>query len=1029
MNKLLKLSFLLLCFLHFEGNAQTIKGVVLDENKEPMIGAAVRLQGTTIGTTTNLDGQYTLSNLNPGKLTLEFSFVGYEKQLKTVNLVAGQTLTQNMNMAENANLMNELIVVGYGVQRRRDVSGSIVKLDGKELMEVPTPSFENGLQGKASGLQVITGSGAAGSASTVRIRGVASVSAGGDPLYVIDGIPITQDYFLNGNSQGMNNNPLAAINPNDIESVEVLKDAAATGIYGSRGSNGVILITTKRGKKNKGLHVDFSTRQGISTPTARPNMMNSKEYLQMYEEAWVNDGRLGVPVLPGNISWADAQNTDTDWVDEVIGVGYQQNYDLGISHAGKKHNVYGGFSRQNDQSYMIGNSYERTSGRFNGDYMPTNWAKVSLSSSLSQGVNNRLPQGYAGGLGAAMSQALPIYPIFHQADVLDDDGNIINKKGDYFFPSNDINRNPVAARELRTIQSNENRSINNLSLELKPIKDLIITGTGSIDYMFWRNNEYQKKGYDQNNPNFSNAYRQSLDVFNYNLNAVANYLKTFKENHNFAFMAGVEYQDSKTTFFPNQSLNQIATGFLDQNSADVINDGNQRFTEWNFLSHFGRVNYNFKNKYYVELVGRRDGSSRFGKNNKYGFFPSASAAWIISEEAFLKDKKVVSFLKVKSSLGKNGNSNIDPYAQYAFFGQINNAYNGETIIFPNADRPANPNLKWETSTTFDAAIEYGLFNDKITGEMAYYRKQTNDVLLNVATQFNSGFGSAWANVGGILNQGFEFSIKANVIDRGSKFNWSIDFNIARNMNEVTSLGNYTEEAISGGTNDTRLIIGQPVGNNYLVRFSHVDAQTGRPVYLDKQGNETFEWSVDNRVSTGAILPDAIGGIRNDFRFGRFDVSMFWVFVLGGDIYDSSSKRQLGTFDQDGWNHRTDHFDRWQQPGDDAKYPILTTTPENHGSGTPWINTDLWLHDGTYARLRNLSLGYNLPDSFLKKVKLGTARISIAANNILTLTKFVGLDPEISRDFENATDRNMSPNITYLTAPQQKSYTFSLNIGF
>ena len=219
MNKLLKLSFLLLCFLYFEGNAQTIKGVVLDENKEPMIGAAIRVQGTTIGTTSNLDGQYTLINLTPGKLTLEFSFVGYEKQLKTVNLAAGQTLTQNMNMAENANLMNELIVVGYGVRRRRDVSGSIVKLDGKELMEVPTPSFENGLQGKASGLQVITGSGAAGSASTVRIRGVASASAGGDPLYVIDGIPITQDYFLNGNSQGMNNNPLAAINPNDIESV------------------------------------------------------------------------------------------------------------------------------------------------------------------------------------------------------------------------------------------------------------------------------------------------------------------------------------------------------------------------------------------------------------------------------------------------------------------------------------------------------------------------------------------------------------------------------------------------------------------------------------------------------------------------------------------------------------------------------------------------------------------------------------------------------------------------------------------
>ena len=1026
MNTLLKFTLLLFCFLHLPGLAQTINGVVLDENKEPMIGAAVRVQATTIGTTTNLDGKFTLSNLTPGKLIIEVSFVGYEKISKTANVVAGQTIELNFNMKPNANLMNELIVVGYGVQRRRDVSGSIVKLEGKELMEVPTPSFENGLQGKASGLQVITGSGAAGSASTVRIRGVASVSAGGDPLYVIDGIPITQDYFLNGNNFGMNNNPLASINPNDIESVEVLKDAAATGIYGSRGSNGVILITTKRGKK-KGFHMDFSTRQGISTPTALPNMMNSQEFLQMYEEAWVNDGRLGKPVLPGNISWEDAQKTNTNWVDETIGIGYQQNYDLGLSHAGEKHNVYGGFSHQNDQSYMIGNSYLRNAGRLNADLMPTKWAKVSVSTSLSEGVNNRLPQGYSGGLGAAMSQALPIYPIFYENDVLNDDGVVIHKKGDYFFPSNDINRNPVAARELRTIQSRENRTINNLTLELHPIKNLVITGTGSVDYMFWRNNEYQKQGFDQNNPTFSNAYRQSFDVFNYNMNAVANYLLSVKEKHNFNFMLGTEYQNSKTTNFPSQSLNQVATGFLDQNNSEVISNGETRFTEWNFLSHFGRVNYNFNRKYYAEVVARRDGSSRFGKNNKFGFFPSASIGWILSEESFLKNKKTISFLKLKTSIGKNGNSNIDPYAQYAFFGQSNNAYNGQTIIYPNADRPSNPNLKWETSVTFDAAIEYGLFNDRITGEIAYYNKQTSDVLLNVSTQANSGFANAWANVGGIKNSGVEFAIKAKVIDK--KFKWNIDFNIARNVNEVTSLGNYTEDAISGGTNDTRLVIGRPVGNNYLVRFSHVDTETGRPVYLDKEGNETYEWSVDNRVSTGAILPSAIGGIKNDFHWGRFDLSMFWVFVIGGDIYDSSSKRQLGTYDSDGWNHRTDQFDRWRAPGDVAMYPILTTTPENHGSGTPWINTDLWLQDGSYARLRSLSLGYNLPEAFIKKARLGSARISIAANNLFTLTKFRGLDPEISRDFENATDRNMSPNITYLTAPQQKSFTFSLSVGF
>jgi len=266
-----------------------------------------------------------------------------------------------------------------------------------------------------------------------------------------------------------------------------------------------------------------------------------------------------------------------------------------------------------------------------------------------------------------------------------------------------------------------------------------------------------------------------------------------------------------------------------------------------------------------------------------------------------------------------------------------------------------------------------------------------------------------------------------VIDK--KFKWSIDFNIARNRNEVSSLGDYTEEAISGGTNDTRLVVGRPIGNNYLVRFSRVDEATGRPVYFDKDGNETMTWDPANRVSTGSIMPDAFGGLKNDFRFGQFDLSMFWVFTLGGDIYDSSSKRQLGTYDSDGWNHRTDQFDRWRKPGDLSKYPVLTTTPTTYGSGTPWINTDQWIQDGTYARLRNLSLGYNLPESVLRKTKLAKIRVAIAATNLLTLTKFSGLDPEIARDFENATDRNMSPNITYLTAPQQKTFTFSLDIGF
>jgi TonB-linked SusC/RagA family outer membrane protein len=1026
MNTLLRFTILFLCLLRLPAFAQTVSGTILDETRQPMIGAAIRVAGTTIGTVTNLDGKFTLSNIPVGKTSLEISFVGYVKESRSITVVKDKPVDLKITLQPNANSLNEVVVVGYGVQRKRDLISSIVKLDGKELMEVPSPSFENGLQGKASGLQVITGSGAAGSSSVVRIRGVASVSAGGDPLYVVDGIPITQDYFLNGNNGAANNNPLATINPNDIENVEILKDAAATGIYGSRGSNGVILITTKRGKR-KGIHVDFSTRQGISKPTALPNMMNSSEYLQMYEEAWVNDGRLGTPSLPGGISLADARNTNTDWVKEVVGTGYQQNYDLGISNGGEKYNVYGGISRQNDQSYMKGNAYQRTAGRLNGDLKFAKWGKVSLSSSLSEGVNKRQGMGWSGGFGSAMSTALPIYPIYYDKDVFNDDGVLIHKKGDYFLPSNDIGRNPVAMRELRDWETTERRTINSLALELNPIKDLYINTTTSIDYMFWEENQYQKPGYDANNPTFGKAYRNSFDVANYNMNAVVSYLKTIKEKHNFSFMVGTEYQNSDTRKFAGSKNEQTATGFLSPDDPNGILSGTKTTESWNFVSQFGRVRYDFKKKIFTELVGRRDGSSKFGKNNKYGFFPSASIGYNISEEKFLKDSKVISFLKVKSSIGVNGNSNIPWDAQYNIFYSKPLAYNGETILFPDASKPSNQNLKWETSRTIDAAVEFGLFGDRITGEFAYYNKLSSNVLLFVATQSNTGFKNAWANVGEIVNRGLEFALKAKVIDK--KFKWSVDFNIARNQNEVKSLGDYTEEAISGGTNDTRLVVGRPVGNNYLVRFSRVDAATGKPVYLDKDGNETMTWDPANRVSTGSIMPDAFGGIKNNFSYGRFDLSVFWVFTLGGDIYDSSSKRQLGTYDSDGWNHRTDQFDRWRAPGDKALYPVLTTTPTTYGAGTPWINTDLWLHDGTFARLKNLSLGYNLPESVLRKTKLAKIRIAVQATNLLTLTKYPGLDPEIARDFENATDRNMSPNITYLTAPQQKTFTFSLDIGF
>ena len=1002
-------------------HAQSVSGTVVDEFNEPLPSVAISVDKGG-ATSTNFSGQYSLS-LKEGTYSITYSFIGYQPVTKQVEVKGKETV--NVSMKPATNELDEVVVVGYGVARKRDLTGSVVSLKTKELTDIPTPSFENAIQGKAAGVQVITGSGIAGSGSMVRVRGVASISAGGDPLYVVDGIPITQDYFLNGNRGGFNTNPLATINPNDIESVEILKDAAATGIYGSRGSNGVVLITTKRGKSKK-LAYNFSSRVGFSNPTALPNMMDKDEYLQMYEEAWINDGNVGVPVLPGNrVSWAEAQAFEgTDWVQETIRQGIKHGYDFSASRGFKGGNFYAGLSYNDNNSYLSGNSYERLSGRINADFDITKRFKLGLSTSLSRGVNNRIDAAWSGGLGEAMSRALPIYPIYYAEDEYDDDGNLIAEEGDYWLKGG-VSVNPVAQRNLKEWTAIEDRSINNITMNYKLNDNWTFRGQGAFDFMHFEDHIWEKPGYDPTYKDDDGEFMGRANMFPYSVyntsgNSTLNYIKDLGDDHHINWLVGTEYQYNRIKRWDNY-YDSDAEGQI-RETGNYVNNPLSRIEEYAFASAFTRLNYNYKGKYYAEALIRRDGSSKFGPNNKYGNFPAASLGWVISDEDFMANLPNVNFLKLKTSVGKNGNSAIPSYQWFGYYNVANNGYGGETYRYPVLRE--NADLRWETSTTYDVGLEYGFFQDRISGELAWYRKQTNDMLLNVTLQGSTGFGSWWDNVGSVYNTGVEFAIKSrNIVT--DNFTWTTDFNIARNYNEITSIGQYSQDAVSGGTNDTRVVVGMPIGTNYLVKFSHVDPTNGLPVYLDLEGNETYTWDLQNRVATGNVMPDAIGGLTNTFNYKNWEFGFMWVFTIGGDIYDSSSKRQMGVVTD--WNMRTDLFDRWQQPGDQATYPRLSRDYRTYGSNTEWINTDLWLHDGTYARLRNVKLSYRVPQDQLKYVKGMT--VNVTGTNLITLTNFIGLDPEIARDFENATDRNMSPNITYLTPPQEKTYNIGVNINF
>jgi TonB-dependent starch-binding outer membrane protein SusC len=1029
---LLKTGFAILFFIPVSIFAQNITGVIHDEESLPLPGVTVLIEGTQTGATTDLDGKFSIGPVEPGTYTLEISYVGYEMIVLSVEVKEnGSSKPVRVNMQISAQNLDELVVVGYGVQRKREVTGTISKIDAKEIMALPTQSFESALQGLASGVQVTTGSGLAGSASTIRIRGISSVSAGGDPLYVVDGIPINQDYFLRGNSGGMNNNPLATINPSDIKSIEILKDAAATGIYGSRGANGVILITTKRGVSKK-LTFDFISRVGIAEPTALPNMVNSTEYLQLLQEAYENDGGTGFAPLLGGLSWEEAQQINTDWVNQTVGTGIKQLYGLSLNKKGDNWGIYGNFSYDNNQSYLIGNSYVRTSGRLNFDWAFAKKWKLAVNTSLSNGINNKVDNAWSGGLGAAMSTALPIYPIYWREDVYDIDGNtgdsvLIHQKGDYWLQGG-VNNNPVASRNLKEWRTSELRTINNLQLTFNPTENWVISGNLNYEYMRLFEDQWESAEYIQNTSSGAGiAKRFPVWVNNISGQLLANYIKTFKEVHDVKLMAGTEYQYSQTKKFSKIEYTNI-DGPLYEKTGDKQYETiiEAPLEQWAFSSVFLRGNYMYNKRYIVQLTGRVDGSSKFGPNNKFGFFPSASVGWIMSEENFMNSQRVISFLKWKVSYGRTGNANIPVYQYFSKYSppENNNDYNGNPILFKL--ELENPNLKWETTNTFDGGVEIGLFKDRITVEASYYYKKSKDVLMNIQLPLHMGFGLFWDNVAVIMNRGWEFRVQSrNIVGR---FEWSTDLNVARNYNEIQSIGPYREDAIIGGTNDTRVVLGQPVGTNFLVRYVGVDPENGKPIYLDIDGNQTYEWDPKDRVPVGKVLPDFIGGITNTFRWKQWDASLLVIFSVGSQIYNSSSKRQLSLITD--WSMDRAVFDRWRQPGDnDVTYPRLTRETETYGSGTPWINTDLWLHKGDYLRFRNLTLGYTFKPWTTNNNNQIKLRIVGNITNFLTFTNYPGLDPEIARDFDNPADRNMSQNVTYLTPPQERTYNLSVYLTF
>lgn len=998
--------------------AAAISGKVTNDKGEPVLGATVTIRGSKRSTVTNSEGEFTIQASSNEVLII--SFIGYET--KEVVVHAQNDLAISLSTKTAA--MDEVVVVGYGVQNRRDLTGSVAKIDNKVLSSVPVSSFDAALQGRAAGVQVIQSTGMAGAGTEIRIRGTGSISAGGEPLYVIDGIPITAN---SGQTlAAVNINPLASINSSDIESIEILKDASAAAIYGSRGANGVIIITTKRGKKGKP-QISLNSRTSFSNLTRRPKQLNTQEFVALYKEAVANDYKFnptGAPAtkaLPGNVSEADALNTNTDWVDAVTHMGVSTFNDLSISMGSQKLRAYVGLSNTNEKSFLVNDAFTRSSARINLDYSPFKFLKLGTNISYAYTDQNNIPVGYDGGYGRAISVALPYFPVYAS-------------DGSFTKPS--VFSNPVAEINNRTRKSRGGRTLASLFTDVNFTEDLSLHLEGNLDYS--DNSVYALTTQVLSATPTSSVTNSFLS--NWNSKALLNYALNIKNIHRFKFMVGTEILKSLTnsktqnvTFTPGAENWLFNNPELppETNANGTPNTNNRRTvnppSEYSFLSYFGRLNYAMKDRYLLTATIRRDGSSRFGTNNKWGTFPAVSAGWILTEENFMKNTKALSYLKLKAGFGLTGNAEIPNYAQWGITSVTNTQlYNGQ--LYWNISSLANPDLKWETTAKYDVGLEYGFLKNRISGEIDYYVNNARDLFLNVRTTTSTGYGSVLSNVGRLRNKGIEFSISSrNIVKKN--FTWTTDFNVARNTNKVVDIGTQGPDAL-GGTGDTRVIVGKPVGSNYLVKFLYVDPQDGLPVFekLDPTtklvAGETKEYNAQrDRQVVGSPYPDLFGGIDNRFTLNNFDFGFTGTFQLGGNIYDDAEKFQMNNIG--GWNPKATVLERWQKPGDVTSVPRLTLGLGNLAQSR---NTTEWLHSATYFRMKVVSFGYRIPKNIIKHLRLTNARLALSASNIFTLSKYDG-DPEVLRDLSSSQQRNISPNVTYLTAPQSRNYTLSINLNF
>ncbi len=966
----------------------TVSGKVTDAvTGEPIPGVNIVIEGTLVGTVTGTDGSYTINVPGPQSI-LVFSFIG----MTTQKIITGNQQTINVILRSDLTKLEEVVVTGYGTQKKKDVTGAIAVISTKDLDTRPAMQFGNAIEGKAAGIQVIRSSGQPQAGFSIKIRGTSSITSGSDPLYIVDGV---QTYDVN------------EINPADIESISVLKDASSAAIYGSSGANGVVLITTKRGKNQK-TQVNFSTSMMSSQAWKRLNVLNSSQFFDL-----AND--LGLAPV-------DKQyyNANTNWQDEVFRNAFTQNYQMSVQGGDQKTDFYLSGSVVNQQGIVLNNSVKRATFKVNLDHKVSDIFKVGTSIAYDRWTDISVTENDRNGVITRLLTAVPFIGIW---DKTYPDQYAVNP----YIPDLE---NPVSTVYQPDQLYDHNRFHGNAYGELTILKSLKFKSLLGLEHSNGIFTSFQNPTQTSYGRSMDGLAAESHDDYNYWVSEnTLNYIRIFGD-HNLNLLGGfIASRES------DRGLNIASHGFGGSTAITTVTAGTVQSVpqvtiyDKSHAAFIGRLNYSYKDKYLLTSNFRADGSGQFSSENRWGYFPSFSAGWRISKESFFENIKAINDLKIRAGWGLVGNDRANPYAWYGLVdpavyitgGSIVNAYAPGTL--------ENKALRWEKTAQFNVGVDVGILDSRITIIADYYKKKTSDLLLYVPIPASVGIPGnvALQNAGSLENSGFEFQISSRNFVKGD-FTWNTDFNINFNKNKVLNIVGtiiHSGAINPAGTTYNLSIVkeGEPLGLFYGYISDGVDPLTGMIKYRDLDGNPGI--TDGDKTIIGNANPDFTYGLTNTFAYKNFTLELFLQGVQGNDIFNAT--RILSESMRLPMNQSATVLKRWKNPGDITDVPMaLKDDVTNSEPSTRYIE------NGSYLRVKSLTLGYSLPKTLIDRLKITRLQIYVTSENLLTLTKYSGFDPEVSAfnaSSQDNTSKNTAPGVDYGTYPQSRDLIIGLNVTF